>query len=218
MRTIVVTKRTTPTWRDYREAIGDRSSLFAQIAATWPVRTALYPGSYVDLSPATAIESVIFVDTDARAAAYFRDEGLIKADLGEAARSGAESRIGFHQQDYSTPLPVAEASVDLLISLYAGFVWDACGRYLAPHGLLLANASHGDASIAALDPTLRLVAAVHQRAGRYRLDTADLDSYLIPKRPSQADPDAIRRAGCGIAYTRPAFAYLFQFAPMIESP
>ncbi len=105
---------------------------------------------------------------------------------------------------------MAEASFDLLISLYAGPVWENCRGYLAPHGLLLANTSHGDASLAALDPTLRLVAAVHQRDGRYRLGTDDLDSYLIPKKPSAADPDAIRRQGRGIAYTRNAFAYVFE--------
>ncbi|WP_222861869.1 phospholipase D-like domain-containing protein [Arthrobacter echini] len=114
--------------------------------------------------------------------------------------------------DYTTPLPILRGSFDLLISLYAGPVWEHCRHYLSSQGSLLANTSHGDASLAALDPVLRLVATVHQRDGGYRLDTAGLDGYLIPRRPSAADPDTIRRQGRGIAYTRTAFAYVFEFA------
>ena len=55
-------------WAQYRDSIGDRSGLFAALADTWPIERALYPGSYVDLSPSTAIASVTYVDTDARAA------------------------------------------------------------------------------------------------------------------------------------------------------
>lgn len=74
--------------------------------------------------------------------------------------------------------------------------------------MFLANISHGDASLAALDPPLQLTAVVHHQAGTYRLDTENLDRYLIPKRPSAADPATIRRQSRGIAYTRNAFAYV----------
>ncbi len=116
----------------------------------------------------------------------------------------------FLHADYTTDLPVPTAGFDLLISLYAGLVWDHCRRYLAPSGLLLANTSHGDASIAAIDPRLELVAAVHHRGGTYRLDRTALDSYVEPKSPSAADADHIRATGRGIAYTRSAFGYVFQ--------
>lgn len=80
----------------------------------------------------------------------------------------------------------------------------------AAGGWLLATTSHGDASMAALDPAVRLAAAVHHRDGRYRIATDGLDRYLIPKRPQRADVDEIRASGRGIAYTHTAFAYLFQ--------
>lgn len=87
---------------------------------------------------------------------------------------------------------------------------DNCGRYLRRGGLLLANTSHGDASIAALDPALDLAAAVLHREGRYHLDTANLGRYLMAKRPADADADLIRAKGRGVAYTLPAFAYVFR--------
>jgi len=153
---------------------------------------------------------VTYVDTDARAARYFADPGRVRAELAGRARPGAASEVRFLAADYTRPLEVADGSVDLVISLFAGPVWDHCRRYLRPGGWLLANTSHGDASLAALDLSVRLVGVAHHRDGHFRVSSDRLDSYLVPKRPEATDPDQIRRAGRGIAYTRSAFAYVFQ--------
>ncbi len=195
-------------WAAYRSSIGDRTGLFAAIVASWPVERALYPGSYVDLSPSMVIDSVCYVDTDRRAARYFADTDLLRSEL--RGRSGPEPVVDFVAADYTSELPLAGSAFDLLISLYAGPVWEHCRPYLRPGGLLLANASHGDASLAALDPELTLVAAVLHRDGRFRLDTEGLQRYLVPRKAAAADAEAIRRSGRGIAYTKPAFAYLFR--------
>jgi len=199
-----------PSWATYRQTIGDRSELFAAIAQVWAPARALYPGCYLDISPSTAIPSVTYVDIDRRAARYFANHELVAAELQGRTRVGIEPAIRFLHADYASALDLTEADFDLLISLYAGPLWDHCARYLKPNGLFLANVSHGDASLAALDRRLDLVAAVHHDGDRYRLDTDTLDSYLIPKKPTAAKPDTIRREGRGIAYTRGAFAYLFQ--------
>lgn len=196
-------------WATYRRSIGDRSPLFAAVVAAWPCDSALYPGSYLDLSPSAAIRSVAYVDTDRRAARFFGDRARVDAELADAGVDAAEREVRFLHVDYTDALPIDEASVDLLISLFAGPVSDHCRRYVRPGGMLLANTSHGDASLAALDPDWALVAAVHHRDGRYRLDADDLDRYLVPKKPAEADPDLIRERGRGVAYTRTAFAYLF---------
>ena len=200
------------TWSQYRESIGDRSSLFAGLAESWPIQRALYPGSYVDLSPATAFPSVVFVDSDPRARRFFADSDVVAAELAGRTRLRAGREVRFIGADYTHQLDLAEGSVDLLVSLFAGPVWQHCGRYLRAGGWLLANTSHGDASLAALDPAVRLVAVVHHRSDRYHLSTDRLDRYLVPKRPESADAAAIRASGRGIAYTRTAFAYLFQRA------
>lgn len=209
-----MTRTQAPTWGAYRESIGDRSPMFAAIASTWAIEDALYPGSYLDLSPSTAIRSVTYVDNDKRAVRYFAAPELVEAELADRSTSAAIAGVRFVPGDYTGPLPIANGTFDLLISLYAGPVWDHCRRYLRPRGVLLANSSHGDASIAALDPDLELVAAVHHRDSQYRLDTRDPGQYLIPKNPAAADPDLIRASGRGIAYTRTAFAYLFRLTPL----
>ncbi len=198
-----------PSWATYRTSIGDRSGLFAALRERWHPAKALYPGSYLDLSPSTAIASVTYVDTDRRAARYFAGGPLVAAELQGRTLLGAGTEVAFLHMDYTEALPLPPRGFDLLISLFAGPVWEHCSHHLSPDGLFLANASHGDASLAGLDPALQLVAAVHQRDGRYRLDTEALDSYLLPKRPATADPELIRRQGRGIAYTRTAFAYVF---------
>lgn len=203
-----VARRTT--WSQYRESIGDRSELFAAIADLGPVRDALYPGSYVDLSPSTAIASVTYVDTDARAARFFADAALVQQELAGRTRPGAGRQVRFLAADYTGPLEVPQRSMDLLVSLFGGPVSDHTRSYLRPGGWLLANTSHGDASLAALDPAWTLVGVVDHRDGHYRLSTDRLDAHLVPRRPELADPDRIRATGRGVAYTRQAFAYLFQ--------
>ncbi len=198
------------TWAGYRTAIGDRSELFTLLVRTWAVERALYPGSYLDLAPSTAVPSVTYVDTDRRVGRYFADEARVRAELRGRTRPGAGDEVRFLAADYRTPLPVPRSGFDLLISLYAGPVWDHCRDLLRPGGLLLANASHGDASLAALDPALRLLAAVTHRAGRYRLDADALERYLVPKNPRAADATTVRSTGRGVAYTRPAFGYVFR--------
>ncbi|WP_061964332.1 hypothetical protein [Demequina aurantiaca] len=200
----------TVSWEAYRESIGDRSPLFAEIARTWAPKRALYAGSYVDLSPATAIPAVTFLDMDRRAAKYFADGALVASELERHVPPALAPEVDFVHGDYTAPLACQEGSFDLLISLFAGPVWDHCQRYLAPGGLLLANASHGDASIAGLDARLQLVGVVQRDADQWSLADTSLDEYLIPKRPELADADLIRADGRGLQYTRPAWAYLFR--------
>jgi SAM-dependent methyltransferase len=198
------------TWSQDREAIGDRSGLFAALADGWPIARALYPGSYVDLSPSAAFPSVVYVDSDPRAARFFADPDLVASELAGRTRPGAGREVRFLRADFTQWLDLPAGGVDLVISLFAGPVWEHCVRYLRPGGWLLADTSHGDASLAALDPTLQLAAVVHQRDDRYRVATDQLDRLLVPMRPQRADAELIRASGRGIAYTRTAFAYLFQ--------
>ncbi len=192
--------------------------MFRAIAQAWAPMRALYPGSYVDLSPSTAIPAVTYVDTDRRAAAFFADTDLVRAELHGRTLPGAGTDVEFLAADYTTALAVPDQGFGLLISLYAGPVWENCRRYLQPGGLLLANPSHGDASLAALDPVLRLEAAVinrgeTHRGEEYRLESDDLEGYLVPKTPEANRSGLIRAAGRGVAYTRPAFAYVFRYVP-----
>ncbi|WP_061961994.1 class I SAM-dependent methyltransferase [Demequina flava] len=205
-----MTAKPRETWTTYRSSIGDRSAMFAQVARRWDISSAVYPGAYLDLSPSVSIPTVTYNDMDRRAARFFADEALVTQELD--GRSSLEAReVRFIHGDYTQPLDIDDNSHDLLISLYAGPVWDHCRRYLRDGGYLLANTSHGDGSVAALDPALTLVGVIGGSGESAVLDESELDSYLIPKKPGEADAQRIRQAGKGIAYTRTASAYLFRY-------
>ena len=151
---------------------GDELGLFQEVARFAAIRRVLYPGSYVHITPSHVFDEVVYVDTDPKAKRFFRQLDDVRALLSELRGTPQPVRIGFHGVDHAQ-VPEQAASFDLLISLYAGFVSEACGWLLRPGGLLLANDSHGDASMAALDPRFELVGgstcrrpAARRRCGR----------------------------------------------------
>jgi hypothetical protein len=58
-------------------------------------------------------------------------------------------------------------------------VWDATRHYLRAGGWPQINSSHGDASIAVLEPSLTVVAAAPHRSDRYRVTTKRLHDCLL---------------------------------------
>lgn len=202
--------------RDDDRHPNDRVRLFASLRdLVPPTATVLYPGSYVDIGPSVWFDHVTYVDVDKRAARFFAQTdqvGELIAAKREAAGTGdgGDPTVIFHHLDYRCDLPIGDGTIDLLISLYAGFISEHCTRYLGPGGLLVVNNSHGDASMAVLDPDLHLVAVIESGRGRYRLRTADLDRYLQPKRGHQATVDELHASNRGIAYTRSPHAYVFR--------
>ncbi len=203
-------ERTRRLWDRHNQHPGDRHRLFSAVTEAFDVSTALYPGCYVDIAPSFVIDTLTYVDVDRRAAQFFADtEGV--DELIATNRHGIESaEWSFLPADYTSTLPLPERHYDLLISLYAGFVSEHCTRHLRPGGLLLVNPSHGDAAMASLDPRYRLVAAIMARDAAYTVRRHDLDSFLIPKRGPAATRESLHATNRGIAYTAPAFAYVFQ--------
>lgn len=203
-------ERTRRIWEEQDRHPGDRLRLFAAVHDEFGPRSALYPGSFADVAPSFLIDDVTYVDTDRRASQFFGDADGVDELIARHRGGPGRGRWQFVAMDYRDDLPVADGAVDLLISLYAGLVSAHCTRYLRPGGLLLANASHGDASIAALDGRYALTAVVQSQAGGYRLVSDDLGRFLQPRNPDRATVEHVRRTGRGIAYTRSPFAYVFR--------
>ncbi len=63
--------------------------------------------------------------------------------------------------------------------------------------------------MASIDPRYRLAGVVISGSGDYRVDTKNLESYLIPKRPQEITIETLHERGRGIGYTKSPFAYLF---------
>jgi hypothetical protein len=198
-------------WAKQDQHQGDRWRLFTAVASMVDATSVLYPGSFVDLAPSFVWPSVTYVDVDARAKRFFDDTEGVNEIIAKHDPPTPDPCFTFLPGDYRTDLGLKEESCDLLISLYAGFISEYCTRSLRVGGTLLVNASHGDAAMASIDPRYRLRGVVASRGDQYRVDADDLDSYLIPKKPeTELSPELLHQLGRGIAYTRPAFAYLFE--------
>ncbi|WP_189609576.1 class I SAM-dependent methyltransferase [Saccharospirillum salsuginis] len=194
-------------WDKQDQHPGDRWRLFQAIREAVPADAVLYAGSYVDVAPSFVYSDVTYVDLDKRAARFFADTEGVQQIIREHG-DDENGRFTFLHGDYRS-VPLDDERYDLLISLYAGFISEACGHCLRIGGTLLVNASHGDAALAALDSRFKLTAAVLSRGEHYTVTHSDLDRFMVPKKPQTVTRESIKASGRGIAYTRPAFAYLF---------
>ena len=199
---------------DFDQHPNDRVRLFGALANLVPrSASVLYPGSFVDIAPSVWFDEVTYVDMDKRCPRFFGESEAL-ADLIATKRIDAgvdhvASKVRFIHADYRDPLPLADASFDVVVSMYAGFISVATARYLRPGGLLVANNSHGDSSMASLDSAWRLIGVITSRDGDYRLRADDLDRYLVPKRGTPPTVNELMTTNRGIAYTTSPAAYIF---------
>jgi len=192
----------------------ERNGLFESVRSEFGVRTGLYPGCFVHITPSFVFPEMYYVDSDRYAHKFFA-QGFAEQMVAKRRTYDEPAQIEFFHQDYHGRIPIEDGSVELLVSQYAGFVSEACKRYLAPGGYLIANNSHGDAGLAWCDPDFRLVAVVDRRGDRWSLSTRRLEEYFIPRsRDVPQEPaslaDHIRSLGRGIGYTRTAADYVFE--------
>jgi hypothetical protein len=200
--------KTLALWEKQDKHKGDRWEMFKAIGAFMTPRKVLYPGSYVDISPSFVFNDVTYVDLDKRASNFFADECTVKQIVFEH-KGNSDPNIQFIHGDYRS-LELNEVEFDLLISLYAGFISEPCGELLRIGGILLVNASHGDAALAALDPRFKLIAVVLRDNGMYEVNDENLKDYMKPKRPEIMTRENILASGRAIPYTKSPFAYLFK--------
>ena len=187
----------------------ERIDLFKAIVDRYGVKRALYPGSYVHVSPSFVIPTVAYVDTDRRCPGFFSDHAVLRMVM-RRRRYDPEPQVIFHHADYTHPFGERTGSFDLLISQWAGPVTQACRRYLRRGGIALVNDSHGDASLAYLDRCYELVAAVNRRAGRHRLGERNLGRFFRTSSGRRVTRATIEKSGRGPSYTESPSMYVFR--------
>lgn len=200
--------KTISLWENQYKHKNCRLELFQAIQDQISAKKVLYPGSYVDVSPSFVYTDVTYVDIDKRAHQFFSDTSGVKDIIGHIS-GNSNARFRFIHSDYRS-LDLQENSFDLLISLYAGFISDACGRFLRKGGTLLVNASHGDAALASLDKRFELISVVDSENDFFTVSDSNLHNFLIPKKPVDNTREHIMKTGKAIPYTNPKFAYLFK--------
>ena len=117
---------------------------------------------------------VVYVDRSDRSAQFFGDAAGTAKVIADRSRHRRPPYVRFIQQDFTEPLPLPEASFDLLLGLYTPGVARATAQYLRVGGLLVTDNHRGDATDALTERGLNLVGS-----GRTRRSAVDL-SFEAP--------------------------------------
>lgn len=197
----------------YQERQFERLDLFEIVAEQFNIRRAMYAGSFVHITPSFVIPEVVYVDNDKQAKQFFSKPEVFEW-IAQRKIYPQDAKVSFHFADFRNGVDEPVETVDLLISQYAGFVGQHCKPYLKPGGLLLANNSHGDAGLAALDEDYQLKAVFFLRNSKYRISESNLDTFFVPKTQQQITKAYLEKLQKGIGYKKTASVYLFKKVQM----
>lgn len=195
--------------KHFVEKQDERKQLFMKLAQKYHPAKGLYPGSFVHITPSFYIHDMTYVDMDARLPGFFRDEQLQRF-LEQQKQYPETPLAAWYQADFTKPLPLEAETYDMLFSFYAGFISRQCKTYLKPNGILVCNNSHGDASLAAVDPDYTLRGVIRRNGDAFSLSEQQLQEFFQKKDGSPIDTERVLKRMIGENFTRKAFAYIFQ--------
>lgn len=196
-------------YHEYVNKAGDRYDIFVALSKHYSIKKALYPGSYIHITPSLVIPKVIYVDNFKKAIKFFQNEQEIMGFV-EANKTYHEpSKIRFIPKDYWNEMAIPHGYVDLLISQYAGFVSTACKKYLKKGGILLANDSHGDATMAYHDDEFAFMGILKYQKGHYSIESRKLEDYFQQRGGKPIDMDKVKKTMKGPKYLKQSDYYMF---------
>ena len=187
----------------------EQVDLFRMIRREFGIRTAVYPGSYVHISPSFIFPETVYIDTDSKAVTFFKS-GQLQSYVEKRKEYSERPDIRFFDSDYREIIPELVNRFQLMISQYAGFISEYCKPYLEPGGILLVNNSHADAGLASLDPDYTFIAAVRKTADTYRISYTALNEYFIPKKEIDVTREYLHSIKKGVGYRKAVPLYIFR--------
>lgn len=150
----------------------------------------LYPGCHRHITPSLVFPDITYVDSDKKVGDIFdiENNSFVREWLSansEYEYSATTTNIRFIPTSYADMKAkrhkLALNSFDLLISLSAGIVTHDGLGFLRPGGHYLVNASHADAMVANLQPSLRLRAYWDEEKSIFRQDKDMLDELFMAR-------------------------------------
>ncbi|MGB5913081.1 MAG: hypothetical protein WBH31_17960 [Promethearchaeia archaeon] len=196
-------------YKEYMQKVGDRTELFELLGKNFDIESALYPGSYIDITPSFFYRKTVYIDNFKKTEKFFAKRDLTLLILKDKKYEG-EPILKFYFRDYTKNIEELDKNFDLLISLYAGFVSKYCKKYLKKEGLLLVNNSHGDASMADLDEEFSIFGVIYRSNRKLYLNQKNLEKYFVPKKEREISVEYLEKLMKGIGYKKTASFYLFK--------
>lgn len=189
---------------EYVNKIGSRRDLYKLVQEEFNIKSAIYPGSYIDVDPSLFIEKVTYIDNFKKANLFFKNLDNIKNYIRSNKNYINDPNINFIYEDYSKLKDIEK--VDLIISQYAGFVGQQTKQHLKKNGILLCNDSHGDATLAYMDNDFQLIAVISNN----RIDYKDLEKYFKLSRNRVLDLNFVKTKMKGLKYIYNPENYIFK--------
>ncbi len=188
-----------------------RIGLYRQIRSIYKVEKALYPGSFVHVTPSLIFPKVVYADFFPHTQEFYSSESL-KEYLEKNKEYKESVKFRFHHTNYNAGIPEEFGSFELLISEYAGFVSQVCKNYLKKDGILIVEDSHGDASMANVDKDYELIASYRRKSDeQYTITSEDLREYFMPtSRKITIDRQYIEELARPIRYLTVTDGYIFR--------
>lgn len=199
----------TELYKKYMQKVGDRNELFALLEEKFDIKSALYPGSHIDITPSFFYPKTVYIDNFKKTQKFFASSDLMNL-IFKFKKYEEEPNLKFYFRDYTKQIIELEEEFDLLISLYAGFVSKYCKQYLKNDGMLLVNDSHGDASMADLDKDFSLFGVIYRSNRKLYFSQKNLETYFVLKKEKEITMEYLEKTMKGIGYKRTASFYLFK--------
>lgn len=187
----------------------ERREMFSLLEQVYSLRSGLYPGSFVHITPSFYIPEMVYIDNDRRISKFFNDPAVFEYVVKNKIYESSPQFKGI-QGDYSKDQGLEEGYFDAVFSFYAGFISVSCKKYLRSGGILVANNSHGDASMAITDEELESVGVVLRRQNKFNLQSDHLDPFLEKHDDSPIDMEKVKKRMVGERFKKSAFAYVFR--------
>ncbi len=124
----------------------------------------------------------------------------IRAYIDRNKRYKRRAYIRFIAQDYTVPLALQREGFDLLISLYAGRVSQACKGYLDAGAILLTNNHQNDVEDIVNDAGFKCRAVIQHRRGKYRFVDGDITDFIALTRKGTKPKSYLRSTSQGAVY------------------
>jgi len=187
----------------------ERKGLFNSLKKKYSISSVLYPGSSIHITPSFFFKRVVYVDNYKQAPNFFKNPEVVEF-INKQKIYNETHIVIYHDADYTTDFGENNESFDMLLSQYAGFISQACKKYLKIGGLLVVNDSHGDASMAYLDKDYELI-GIYERLSddNYSISEKNLTSYFIPKK-RKVTKRIVIQMNKGPSYTFSPSGYIFK--------
>lgn len=203
-------KNTIQLYHDYIDKRGSELDVFQKIAEQFQIKSGLYPGSFVHITPSLVIPEMYYNDLDKNANRFFEVLSEPLEYVNQNKQYTEDAQIAYEAADFTSVLKAKINYYDLLISLYSGFISQHCKAYLKTNGILLVNDSHGDATLAFYDRDYAFIGVVEVLQNGAKIKTEELDQYFKFKRKRPVDLEKVRLQMKGPNYQNQVEYYLFR--------